>query len=158
MIKRRRTLIALTAILVTSTFLLIKNHAVACSISENNYENCTFCDGDELTMREKCEELIWKALTDEKNLLDEGIVSEEIYTIQCAPFEEALDELETATDEEVEERYKWILIYFFDELAEYEADGEEVDEEFLYYIRKEIETLETKVRKFYNVDKKDIAK
>lgn len=142
--KRRRTLIALTALLVISIFLLINVHAIACSISENNSENCTFCDGDELTMREKCEELIWKALTDEKNLLDDGIISEEIYTIQCAPFEKALDELETATDEEVEERYKWILVYFFDELSEYEADGEEIDKNFQEYIIDEIKTLEDK--------------
>lgn len=145
MIKRRRTLIALTAmLLVISTFLLINIRAIACELSWNNSENCTFCDGDELTIKEKCEELICKALIDEKNLLDDGIISKEVYTIQCAPFEQALNELETATDEQVLERYEWILVYFFDELSEYEADGEEIDEDFQEYIIDEIETLENK--------------
>ena len=142
--KRRRTL-ALTALLVISTFLLIKNHVIACNISENNskinYESCSFCDENELTMKEKYEELIHKALTDEKNLLYDGIISEKVYNLQCEPFEKALDNLESATDEEILEGYKSILIYFFDELSEYEAEGEEIDEEFKEYIMDEIERI-----------------
>lgn len=143
----RRTLLTLTVLLVVSTMLLISKHAIACESSENDYQAnydacCTFCDGDELTIKEKYEELIVKALTDEKNMLDDGIITEHVYNLQCEPFEKALDSLENATDEEIEEGYKSILIYFFDQTSEYEADGEEIDEEFLQYIMDEIEAME----------------
>ena len=135
--KRRRTLLTLASILVVSTLLLISTHVIACEVSENESDCCTFCDGNELTIKEKCEELLVKALTDEKNLLDDGFISEEVYKLQCAPFEVALDELETATDEETKEIYKWILIYSFEYLAEYEAEGEEIDKDFYNYIEEE---------------------
>lgn len=148
--KGQRTLFITLALVVIIT-LLIGKRAIACKASEVNNipeisyeEECTFCDGDELTMKEKCEELIWKALTDEKNLLDDGIVTKELYLLQCEPFETALDKLETASDEEVRYYYEWILYYFYGHLSEYEADGEEIDKDFENYIMEEIMSLEDK--------------
>lgn len=142
MMKRRRTL--LTTILLMLIALVV-NVQTICSeeIPEDSYEeDCAFCDGHELTMKEKYEELIVKALIDEKNLLDDGIITKEVYSLQCEPFEKALDDLESATDEEILEGYKSILIYFFDQLSEYEADGEEIDKGFEEYIMGEIKSLE----------------
>lgn len=139
--KRRRTLLTILLMLIA----LVVNVQTICSeeIPEDSYEeDCAFCDGHELTMKEKYEELIVKALIDEKNLLDDGIITKEVYSLQCEPFEKALDDLESATDEEILEDYKAILIYFFDQLSEYEADGEEIDKGFEEYIIGEIKSLE----------------
>ena len=89
-------------------------------------DGCSFCDGDELTLREKCEELLYKVLIDEKNLLDDGIITEEVYYLQCEPFEKWLDRLETLPEEELQEEYIAILEYHLDKIAEEWADGEEV--------------------------------
>lgn len=149
--RKGQRIVAILLITVVSSLLLVKSsHATACesssvSMPENNYqEDCTFCGSDELTMKEKCEELVVKALTDEKNLLDDGIITKEVYELQCEPFEEILDELEVASNEQVLEIYKQILLYHFDQLSEYEAYGEEIDKEFWNYIMEEINTLESK--------------
>lgn len=108
-------------------------------------EDCPFCDGHELTVKEKCEELIVKALTDEDNLLADGFITKEVYLLQCEPFEKALDRLEVASEQETLEIYKWILWCHFDEVCEEEADGEVIDEEFLDYIIQEIEKYNTEL-------------
>lgn len=102
---------------------------------------CSFCDEHELATKEKCEELLWKALTDEKNWLDDGIITEEVYELQIEPFNKALDYLELGilTDEEIEDIYKELLLANLDWLEEDKAAGEEIDEGFYDYIRSELE-------------------
>lgn len=110
------------------------------------YYDCHFCGEEELTLTEKCEELIVKALIDNDNLLYDGVISEEVHKLQSEPFEEALDSLEEAqTEEEVIELYKFILEYHFDKVCEEESDGIEIDEEFLEYIMSEIEVYDVKL-------------
>ena len=84
MMKRRQQILAILLITVVSSLLLVESsHATSCESSKVNIpkfdyqEDCTFCDSNELTMKEKCEELVVKALTDEKNLLDDGIITKE---------------------------------------------------------------------------------
>lgn len=138
--KLRRTLFSL----ITATLLLVPQTVVCAEEVENGLERecCPFCDGDELTTKQKYEELLVKALTDEKNLLDDGYITKEVYKLQCEPFEEALYSLESATDEEVLEGYKDILCYFLDEILEEEATGEAIDQDFLDYILEEMEKYE----------------
>ena len=149
MMKRRQQILAILLITVVSYLLLVESsHATSCESSKVNIpkfdyqEDCTFCDSNELTMKEKCEELVVKALTDEKNLLDDGIITKEVYKLQCEPFEKIFDELEYSSEEQILETYEQILLYNFDQLSEYEACGEEIDEEFWNYIIEEIDTLE----------------
>lgn len=138
--KIRRTLFTL----VTITMLLGMMPSIAYAKNpENNFDGeCPFCDGDELTLKEKYEELIVKALIDEKNLLDDGFITKEVYRLQCKPFEEALNSLETVTEEEIKEGYQSILLYFFDQLSEEEAAGEAIDEGFLQYVIEQMEEQE----------------
>ena len=149
MMKRRQQILAILLITVVSSLLLVESsHATSCESSKVNIpkfdyqEDFTFCDSNELTMKEKCEELVVKALTDEKNLLDDGIITKEVYKLQCEPFEKIFDELEYSSEEQILETYEQILLYHFDQLSEYEACGEEIDEEFWNYIIEEIDTLE----------------
>ena len=149
MMKRGQQILAILLITVVSSLLLVESsHATSCesfkvNIPKFDYqEDCTFCDSNELTMKEKCEELVVKALTDEKNLLDDGIITKEVYKLQCEPFEKIFDELEYSSEEQILETYEQILLYHFDQLSEYEACGEEIDEEFWNYIIEEIDTLE----------------
>lgn len=138
--KLRRTLFSL----ITATLLLVPQTVVCAEEVEDGLaeECCPFCDGDELTLKEKYEELLVKALTDEKNLLDDGYITKEVYRLQCKPFKKALKKLDRATDEEVLEGYKWILCYFLNETLEEEAAGEEIDEDFLTYILEEMEAYD----------------
>lgn len=124
-------------------FIALENR----EISQYEEDGCSFCDGDELTLREKCEELIVKALTDEKNLLDDGVITEEVYHLQCEPFEKWLDRLETLPEEELQKEYIAILEYHLDKVAEEWADGKEVDEYFFAYIVQELE-------KYYGLEQK----
>lgn len=104
-------------------------------------EACCFCDGHELTNRERCEELLVKILTDEKNWLDDGLISKEVYELQIKPVNKALDYLETASEEEVDILYKEILLLNSDWLeADLEA-GEEIDEGFYQYIEEELKRI-----------------
>ncbi len=137
----------LTLVAVTSVWLFSGTTAFAATTTttqttkiENfsEEEDCHFCDGEELTLKEKCEELIVKALTDEANLLADGYISKEVYLLQCEPFEEALDRIEVASEKELLEEYQSILLYHFDEICEEEADGMDVDVEFFNYILLEI--------------------
>ncbi len=105
-------------------------------VAEEDY--CCFCDEHELSTKEKCEELLWKCLTDEKNWLDEGIISEEVYTLQVEPFNKALDYLENASEQEIEKIYNELLLTNLDWLEEDKANGEEIDEAFYDYIISEI--------------------
>ena len=107
--------------------------------AETNYEYCNFCDDHELTTKEKCEELLWKCLTDEKNWLDEGTISEEVYKLQIEPFNKALDYLENASEEDIKQMYVELLLANLDWLEEDKAMGEEIDEGFYAYIISEIE-------------------
>lgn len=104
-------------------------------------EECYFCDDHQLTTKEKCEELLWKSLIDEKNWLDDGIITKEVYELQIEPFNKALNYLElgTATDEEIEEIYTQLLLANLDWIEEEKAVGEEIDEDFYTYINSEIE-------------------
>lgn len=138
--KMRRTLFTL----LTITLLVGTLPSVTYAKSpEDNFDGiCPFCDGDELTLKEKYEELIVKALIDEKNLLDDGFITKEVYLLQCEPFEKALNSLENATEEEILAGYQSILTYNFEQLSEYEAQGEKIDEEFLSYIQEQMEEYE----------------
>ena len=100
---------------------------------------CCFCDDHELSTKEKCEELLWKCLTDEKNWLDEGTISEEVYKLQIEPFNKALDYLENASEEDIKQMYVELLLANLDWLEEDKAMGEEIDEGFYAYIISEIE-------------------
>lgn len=109
--------------------------------AETNYEYCNFCDDHELTTKEKCEELLWKCLTDEKNWLEEGIITREVYELQVEPFNKALDYLSIASDEEIEEIYNELLLANLDWLEEDKASGEEIDEAFYDYIISELNNV-----------------
>lgn len=124
-------------------FLALENR----EISQYEEDGCSFCDGDELTLREKCEELLYKVLIDEKNLLDDGVITEEVYHLQCEPFEKWLDRLETLPEEELQKEYIAILEYHLDKVAEEWTDGKEVDEYFFAYIVQELE-------KYYGLEQK----
>lgn len=112
---------------------------------------CCFCDDDyELTTKEKCEELLWKALTDEKNWLDDGIITKEVYELQIEPFNKALDYLEIASVDEIEKVYNELLLTNLDWLEEDKAAGEEIDEGFYAYIISEIEHANIKEGNYDN--------
>ncbi len=113
--------------------------AEATIVAEEDY--CCFCDEQELSIKEKCEELLWKSLTDEKNWLDEGIISEEVYKLQVEPFNKALDYLEIASEQEKEEMYRELLLANLDWLEEDKANGEDIDVGFYDYIISEINKL-----------------
>lgn len=136
----RRTLFSLiTAILLLT---IVGQTACAKETLQLQEEECPFCDGDELTLEEKYEELLVKALTDEQNMLDDGIITKEVYRLQCKPFKKALKQLKDMAEEEIVEGYKSILLYFYDETMEEEAAGEKIDEEFLQYIEEQMEQYE----------------
>lgn len=133
--------IAITILLVMQTGLAViqspKNEVTI--VVEVNEDYYCFCDDDELTMKEKCEELLRKALTDEKNWLDDGIIPKEAYELQIEPFNKALDYLEIASEEEIQKIYKELLLANLDWLEEDKAAGEEIDEGFYDYINSELE-------------------
>lgn len=104
-------------------------------------EYCCFCDEQELSTKQKCEELLWKCLTDEKNWLDEGIISYEVYILQVEPFNKALDYLEIASEQEIKSVYNDLLLANLDWLEEDKAAGEEIDEAFYDYIISEIKHI-----------------
>lgn len=107
----------------------------------DNDEYCCFCDDRELTTREKCEELLWKCLTDEKNWLDDGEITEETYQLQIEPFNAALNYLPFASDEVVECMYKELLWANLDWLEEDKAIGYEIDEVFYDYLIEELSKM-----------------
>lgn len=108
-------------------------------VAEEEY--CCFCDEHELSIKEKCEELLWKCLTDEKNWLDDGIISKEVYELQVEPFNKALDYLEIASEQEVKEMYEELLSANLDWLEEDKANGADIDTGFYNYIISEINAL-----------------
>lgn len=108
-------------------------------VGENDY--CCFCDDRELTTREKCEELLWKCLTDEKNWLDDGEITEETYKLQIEPFNAALNYLPFASDEVVECMYEELLWANLDWLEEDKAIGYEIDEGFYDYLIEELSKM-----------------
>lgn len=132
--------IAITVLLVMQAGLTTiqspKNEVTI--VTEVSEDYCCFCDDDELTTKQKCEELLWKALTDEKNWLDDGIITKEVYELQIEPFNKALNYLETATEEEIQKVYTELLLANLDWLEEDKAAGEEIDEGFYDYISSEL--------------------
>lgn len=108
-------------------------------VGQDNF--CCFCDDHELTTREKCEELLWKCLTDEKNWLDDGEITEETYQLQIEPFNAALDYLPFASDEVVDCIYKDLLWANLDWMDEDKAFGDEIDEGFYDYIIDELSEM-----------------
>lgn len=102
---------------------------------------CCFCDGHELTTREKCEEILWKCLTDEKNWLDDGEITEETYQLQIEPFNAALNYLPFASDEVVDCMYVDLLWANLDWLEEDKASGYEIDEGFYDYLIEELSKM-----------------
>ncbi len=115
---------------------------VACIQEEETEDYCCFCDNRELTTREKCEELLWKCLTDEKNWLDNGEITNETYQLQIEPFNAALNYLPFASDEVVDCMYKDLLLANLDWLEEDKAVGYEIDEGFYDYIVEELSRME----------------
>lgn len=105
-------------------------------------EECCFCDGHELTTSEKYEELLVKILTDEKNWLDDGKITKEVYELQIEPVNLALNYLESATDDEIKVFYKEILLLNLDWLDSDMEAGEKIDEGFYKYLEKELEKIE----------------
>lgn len=104
-------------------------------------EYCCFCDDHELTTREKCEELLWKCLTDEKNWLEDGKITKETYELQIEPFNAALNYLPFASDAVVDCMYEDLLWANLDWLEEDMAFGYEVDEGFYEYIIEELSKM-----------------
>lgn len=139
--RQRGYILFLTAILVLSIFMLVHSgtFVLVSSVNAKPNNSQNLAENKELTVKEKYEKLIVKALEDEKNLLKDGFVTEEVYKLQCKPFEEALTKLESRTEEEILEDYKLILVYFFDQTSEYEATGEKINKEFQEYIISEID-------------------
>lgn len=115
---------------------------VACIEEEETDDYCCFCDDRELTTREKCEELLWKCLTDEKNWLDDGEITEETYQLQIEPFNAALNYLLFASDEVVDCMYEELLLANLDWLEEDKAIGYEIDEGFYDYLVEELSKME----------------
>lgn len=130
-------------ILIFVTMLTMNKEVIPQNVEEEVC-CCNFCDGHELTTKEKYEELLWKALTDEKNYLEDGIITKEVYELQIEPFNKALDYLEEENleEEKVSEMYYELLQANLDWLAEDEAAGEEIDEGFRTYIENEIAAYE----------------
>lgn len=108
----------------------------------DEHDDCSFCDDRELTTREKCEELFWKCLTDEKNWLDDGEITEETYQLQIEPFNAALNYLPFASDEVVDCMYEELLLANLDWLSEDKALGYEIDEGFYDYLIEELSKIE----------------
>lgn len=131
-----RTILGVLLVVLTVAFQQPMNEVTI--DAETTYEYCNFCDDHELTTKEKCEELLWKCLTDEKNWLEEGIITREVYELQVEPFNKALEHLAVASDEEIEEIYKELLLANLDWLEEDKASGEEIDEAFYEYIISEL--------------------
>lgn len=120
--------------------LIPKEEVYAKMTNVEEYESC-FCDGHELTNKERCEELLIKILTDEKNWFDDGLISKEVYELQIEPVNKALDYLEIASKREVDILYKEVLLLNSDWLeADIEA-GEEIDEGFYQYIEEELKRM-----------------
>lgn len=115
---------------------------VACIEEGEPEDYCCFCDDRELTTREKCEELLWKCLTDEKNWLDDGEITEETYQLQIEPFNAALNYLPFASDEVVDCMYEELLLANLDWLEEDKAIGYEIDEGFYDYLVEELSKIE----------------
>lgn len=109
------------------------------AIDDNDY--CYFCDDRELTTREKIEELLWKCLTDEKNWLEDGEITEETYQLQIEPFNAALNYLPFASDEVVDCMYEELLWANLDWLEEDKAIGYEIDEGFYEYLTDELSKM-----------------
>ena len=103
-------------------------------------EGC-FCDGHELTNKERCEELLVKILTDTQNALDDGLIIEETYDLNIRLTNEALDYLETACEEEAEILYKVVLLLNMDWLESDIEAGKEIDEGFYDYIEEELKRI-----------------
>lgn len=104
-------------------------------------EYCSFCDDHELTTREKCEELLWKCLTDERNWLEDGEITQETYELQIEPFNAALNYLPFASDAVVDCMYEDLLWANLDWIEEDRATGYEVDEGFYDYIVEELSKM-----------------
>ena len=107
-------------------------------------DECCFCDGHELTNKERCEELLIKIQTDTQNALDDGLIIEETYDLNIRLTNEALDYLETACEEEVDILYKVVLLLNKDWLESDIEAGKEIDEGFYDYIVEELENISIK--------------
>ena len=103
-------------------------------------EGC-FCDGHELTNKERCEELLIKILIDTQNALDDGLIIEETYDLNIRLTNEALDYLETACEEEADILYKVVLLLNMDWLESDIEAGKEIDEGFYDYIEEELKRI-----------------
>lgn len=115
---------------------------VSMSAEETDSEEyCCFCDDHELTTREKCEELLWKCLTDEKNWLEDGEITQETYELQIEPFNAALNYLPFASDAVVDCMYEDLLWANLDWIEEDRATGYEVDEGFYDYVVEELSKM-----------------
>lgn len=105
-------------------------------------EDCYFCDGHELTNKERCEELLVKIQTDTQNALDDGLILEETYDLNIRLTNEALDYLETACEEEIDILYKVVLLLNEDSLEKDIEAGKEIDEGFYQYIEEELKRID----------------
>ncbi len=148
-IRTALSVLAMVAILSSNTAVQAEivsepQREVQCvNVAEEVAEDyCSFCDGHELTTREKCEELLWKCLTDEKNWLDDGEITEETYQLQIEPFNAALNYLPFASDTVVDCMYEELLLANLDWLEEDKASGYEIDEGFYEYIIEELSKIE----------------
>lgn len=132
--------IAIIVLVVQAGLMVMQNpENEVTTVTEVNENYCCFCDDNELTTKQKCQELLWKVLTDEKNWLDDGMITKEVYELQIQPFNKALEYIETATEEEIQEVYTELLLTNLDWLEEDKAVGKEIDEGFYDYIISELE-------------------
>lgn len=129
----KRTIIGIILLM----FSMPINNSEVSPIVEAN-ESC-FCDGHELSTREKYEELLIKYWIDTDNLLADGKISKETYEIQMEQINNALDISEIASDEEVENLYVEFLLTNLDWLENDLEAGEEVDMDFYNYLVEELE-------------------
>ena len=142
----KRQLKKSTLVLASVITLLSVPKIVCAQETETNGEYCPFCDAnDELTLVQKYEELIVKALIDTDNMLADAEITKEEYNLQKKPFEERLMCIENATEQEILEGYKWILTFFFDQTTEDKKDGVKIDPEFLQYINEQIKEYNVKI-------------
>lgn len=137
-----------STLMLVSVITLLSVPKVVCAqeleINEEE-ECCPFCDSDELTIAQKYEELIVKALIDTDNMLDDGEITKEEHKLQTKPLKERLMHIESATEQEILDGYGWILTFFFDQTTEDEKDGIKIDPEFLQYINEQIEQYNVKM-------------
>lgn len=72
------------------------------------------------------------------NLYINDEITEEWYLLQREPFIERINKLPTATNEEILDSYKDLLVYLYDTMTEDELSGYEIDQDLHDFVMDEI--------------------